>query len=111
MNKISLITICVLMAGCASDPERGPATTTTVTTPAPGCIAAAIPADQWFVPCPSSLSVFLPELVMKSGSQAFRGQYDPVLGYIVFTGLPPGNYTTQDGRYCDYTVTAEGNIE
>jgi hypothetical protein len=63
--------------------------------------------EQFMVPCPDSVAAF-PEVLKKSGNFVFL--VTKVNGNTVINLLAPGDYLSNDGRNCSYTVNNDGSV-
>lgn len=116
-NLIIVLTAALLVSACGkqeSSVGAGGGVVDSPTTPQlvggvaiPSC-TPTLANVQFLIACPDNTGT-IPETLLKSGQNVFL--VTKTGNNVTYTFKPPGNYTSQDGRSCNYTVLGDGSIQ
>lgn len=112
MKYLTMFSLLFLMACGSSQPESGAAATSS-DVPAPVVSApttipvASLHDPQFVVACPNNVLGF-PEVLLFSGGHFLL--VTSTGGGVSYSSRAVGNYTTADGRNCNYDVNADGSL-
>lgn len=116
-SMIKLLLICLVLSGCggaaanmSTESAPGPNDNTNIggNQPPAGSSCPGLANLQFMIACPQNIG-HPPELLVKNDFGVYLAT--PNGAGFSFVQKPPGQYITQDGRNCSYTVKNDGSLE
>jgi hypothetical protein len=116
---VLILGVLFLVSGCATESEAlgaassgggggsGGSSGSNSCTPSGGTVVVQPIATQYLIPCPENIGAY-PALLYKNNNNVFAVSQSG--NNIQYVHLSAGNYTSTDGRSCNYTVNTDGTV-